>query len=103
MLSKPLKYAADCEMIITAPRIGMFKVERPEIVAWDFEQYVRLLVAAKAEGDEWYATICLAGEARLRVGEVNSLRWRKDVDMIAKTLTAAWRTLASIASVRYLM
>src|SRR5688572_30681699 len=57
VLSKPMKYAVDCELIAKAPRIGMFKVERPEIVAWDFEQYARLLVAAKAEGDEWYAAV----------------------------------------------
>ena len=62
----------------------MFKVERPEIVAWDFEQYARLLTAAKAEGDEWYAAACLAGEAGLRVGEVKALRWREDVDLIAE-------------------
>ena len=42
----------DCELITKAPRIGMFKVERPEIVAWEFEQYARLLTAAKAEGEE---------------------------------------------------
>jgi hypothetical protein len=36
VLSKPLNYAADCELIAKAPRIGMFKVERPEIEAWDF-------------------------------------------------------------------
>jgi len=69
VLSKPMKYALDCELIVKAPRIGMFKVERPEIVAWDFEQYARLLAAAKAEGEEWYAATCLAGEAGLRVGE----------------------------------
>jgi hypothetical protein len=33
VLSKPLKYAVDCEMIVKAPKIGMFKIERPEIVA----------------------------------------------------------------------
>ena len=33
VLSKELKYAADCELIAKAPKIGMFKVERPEIVA----------------------------------------------------------------------
>jgi len=53
VLSKPLRYAVDCEVMVKAPRIGMFKVERPEIVAWDFEQYARLLAAAKVEGDEW--------------------------------------------------
>src|SRR5262249_1826138 len=29
VLSKPLKYAVDCEVIDKAPRIGMFKCERP--------------------------------------------------------------------------
>lgn len=65
----------------------MFKVERPEIVAWGFAQYARLLAAAKLEGDEWYAAICLAGEAGLRVGETKALRWREDVDLVARTLT----------------
>ncbi len=54
VLSKP---AVDCEVLTKAPRIGMFRVERPEIVAWDFEQYARLLTAAKAEGEEWYAAV----------------------------------------------
>ena len=44
-------------------------------------------VSAKVEGDEWYAAACLAGEAGLRVGEVKALRWREDVDMVAKTIT----------------
>ena len=78
VLSKPMKYAVDCELIVKAPRIGMFKVERPEIVAWDFEQYARLLAAAKTEGEEWYAATCLAGEAGLRVGEIKALRRRDD-------------------------
>ena len=87
VLSKALRYAVDCELIAKAPKIGLFKVERPEIVAWDFEQYARILAAAKAEGEDWYAAVCLAGEAGLRVGEVKALRWREDVDMIAKTIT----------------
>src|SRR5262249_28680561 len=92
VLSKPMKYAVDCELIAKAPRIGMFKVERPEIVAWDFEQYARLLGAAKVEGEEWYAAVCLAGDAGLRVGEVKALRWREDIDMIAKTITVNFQT-----------
>jgi integrase len=92
VLSKALKYAADCEVIAKAPKIGMFKVERPEIVAWDFAQYARLLVAAKAESPEWYVGVCLAGEAGLRVGEVKALRWREDVDLIAKTITVNQQT-----------
>jgi len=92
VLSKPMKYAVDCELISKAPRIGMFKVERPEIVAWDFDQYVRILAAAKAESEEWYAGTCLAGEAGLRVGEIKALRWREDVDMVAKTITINFQT-----------
>ncbi|HWU86790.1 MAG TPA: tyrosine-type recombinase/integrase [Kofleriaceae bacterium] len=87
VLSKPLKYAVDCELIARAPKIGMFKVERPEVVAWDFAQYARLLAAAKLEGENWYAGVCLAGEAGLRVGEIKALRWREDVDMVARTIT----------------
>jgi integrase len=92
VLSKALKYAADCEVIAKAPKVGMFKVERPEIVAWDFAQYARLLTAAKAESPEWYVGVCLAGEAGLRVGEVKALRWREDVDLIAKTITVNQQT-----------
>src|SRR5262249_40226615 len=77
VLSKPLKYAVECEVIAKAPRVGLFKIERPEIVPWDFEQYARLLAAAKADSEEWYAGVCLAAEAGLRVGEVKALRWRE--------------------------
>jgi integrase len=92
VLSKALRYAVDCELITKMPKIGLFKVERPEIVTWDFDQYARLLTAAKAEGEDWYAAVCLAGEAGLRVGEIKALRWREDVDMIAKTITVNQQT-----------
>jgi integrase len=79
-------------LIVKVPKIGLFKVERPEIVAWDFEQYGRLLEAAKAAGEDWYAAVCLAGEAGLRVGEVKALKWREDVDMVARTITVNRQT-----------
>jgi integrase len=92
VLSKALRYAADCELIAKAPKVGLFKIERPEIEWWDFDQYARLLAAAKAEGEEWYVAVCLAGEAGLRVGETKALRWREDVDLIAKTITVNQQT-----------
>jgi hypothetical protein len=52
MLSKPLKYVVDCEVLMKAPKIGVFKVERPEIVGWDFAQYAPPLAAAKVDGEE---------------------------------------------------
>jgi integrase len=92
VLSKPLHYAAECNVIAHVPRMGLYKVERPEIESWDFEQYARLLAAAKIEGEDWYAAVCLAGEAGLRSGEIKALRWREDVDLIAKTITVNQQT-----------
>ena len=70
VLSKSLRYAADVELIDHTPRVGMFKLERPEFVCWDLAQYTRILEAATKEGDDWYVAVCLAGEAGLRVGEI---------------------------------
>lgn len=86
-LSKPLRYAEDVEVIVKAPKVGIFKVERAEIESWSAEQYARMLEAAKAESEFWYAAVCLCGEAGLRVGEVKALDWRRDIDLIAGTLT----------------
>lgn len=60
-------------MIDHAPSVGLLKVERPEIVARNLEEYARLLAAAKAMDPTWYAATCLAGEAGLRVGEIRAL------------------------------
>jgi integrase len=98
VLSKPLHYAAECNVIAKVPRMGLYKCERPEIEAWDFAQYARLLAAAKAEGEDWYAAVCLAGEAGLRVGEVKALRWREDVDLIARTLTVRQQTCNGVTT-----
>jgi integrase len=87
ILSKPLHYAADVDVIAKAPKVGLFKVEAPEIEFWEIEQYARLLTAAEKEGPVVQAAVSLAGEAGLRVGEVKALRWREDVDMVAGTVT----------------
>ena len=87
VLSKPLRYAVDVEVIDHAPRIGLLRVERPEIVCWEIEEYARILQAAREGAPHWYVATCLAGESGLRVGEVKALRWREDVDMVAATIT----------------
>ena len=94
VLSKPLHYAHKCKLIDSVPEIGILKVERPEIEAWDFDQYVRILETARRSHDEpeWYTAVCLAGEAGLRIGEIKALRWREDVDLIAGTLTVNFQT-----------
>jgi integrase len=88
VVSKALRYAADVDLIQRAPKVGLFKVERPEYVAWEIDEYVKMLAAARAEGPEWHVAVCLAGEAGLRIGEVRGLRW-DDVDLEAATITVA--------------
>ncbi len=87
VLSKTLRYAVDAELIDHSPKIRFRRTERPEIEAWNWDEYARILAAARAESPGWYAGVCLAGEAGLRVGEVRALRWREDVDLVAGTVT----------------
>ncbi|MFT3695812.1 MAG: site-specific integrase [Kofleriaceae bacterium] len=96
VLSKALRYAADSELIVKPPKVPMFKIERPEIFAWDYEQYSRVLSKAKADSEGWYAAVCLAGEAGLRVGEIKALKWREDVDMTARTITVRSQMLRKV-------
>jgi integrase len=87
VLSKSLRYAHRVRLIDSVPDIGMFKVERPEIEALSFEEYLRLLATATKDYEpEWYVAMCLAGEAGMRVGEVKALQW-EDIDLIAGTIT----------------
>ena len=87
VLSKSLRYAAEVELIEKVPRIRLRKVDRPEIEAWTIEEYAKLLAGARKEGPWWYAAVCLAGEAGLRIGEIRELRWREDIDLIDGYLT----------------
>lgn len=87
VLSKALNYAVDVELILRAPKVGLFRIERPEIEAWELDEYGRVLTAAQAYGPEWFVAVCLAGEAGLRVGEVKALKWAEDVDLIGETIT----------------
>jgi integrase len=92
VLSKALNYAEQARVISRSPYVGLLKVERPEIVAWSLEEYARLLAAAKALDPSWYVACCLAGEAGLRIGEVRALDWKRDVDLIAGTITVNKQT-----------
>jgi len=59
ILSKPLHYAVDVDLIAKAPKVGLFKVEAPEIEFWEIEQYARLLTAAEKEGPVVQAAVSL--------------------------------------------
>jgi integrase len=88
VLSKALNYAADVELIQRAPKVGLFRIERPEIEALEFGEYARVLAAAQAGDPIWFVAVCLAGEAGLRIGEVKALAWN-EVDRIAETITVS--------------
>jgi integrase len=87
VLSKALHYAKDVRIIPFVPTIGMLKVEPPEIVPWDFEQYGAALVSAQAEGYIWYVAALLAGDEGLRAGEIRALEWETGIDLVGKTIT----------------
>jgi integrase len=87
VLSKAMRYAEEARVIERAPTIKLYRLERPEVTWWEFDQYPRILAAAREEGPEWYAAVCLAGEAGLRIGEVRALHWSRDVDLVAGTIT----------------
>jgi integrase len=88
VLSKALRYAEEVEIIDKVPAIRLYRVERPEIVYWEFEEYGRLVDAARETGAAWRAAVLLAGEAGLRLGELLALRW-EHIDSIAGRITVA--------------
>jgi integrase len=87
VLSKALHYAEDVDLITKAPKVGIFKVEAPEIECWTLEEYPRIIAAAESETPQWHAAVLLAGDAGLRIGEAKALRWAEDVDLVAGTIT----------------
>jgi integrase len=94
VLSKALRYAQDARVIDRAPKVGLLKTERPEIMALELEEYAHLLATAKTFELRWYVAACLAGEAGLRNGEIRELRWAEDIDLVAETITVnrqSWR------------
>jgi integrase len=93
VLSKALRYAEDVRLIDQAPKVGLLRAERPEIVTWSLEEHGRILRAAKEKMEPtWFVAACLTGEAGLRIGEVRALDWRRDVDLVAGTITVNKQT-----------
>ena len=92
VLSKPLRYAVDVEVIDrTCRKIGLLKSSVPRSCAGTSRvrahpSRLRRRRARVVCGG------CLAGEAGLRVGEVKALRWREDVDLVAGTITVNQQT-----------
>ena len=87
VLSKSLRYAEEAGVIERAPRIRLYRNERPEIVHWEIDEYAGI-VGAALDDPAWRLAVLLGGEAGLRLGEILALRWT-DVDFQGGVVTVA--------------
>ena len=75
-----LKKAVDWDVIERMPcTIRLLPIPNPSAGFYDFEEYERLMEAAKADPNA-YLVVLLGGEAGLRCGEMMALEWQ-DVDL----------------------
>jgi integrase len=84
VVSKMLRYAEEREVIGRAPRVRLLKTAQSKYDFFTFEEYEQLLATASSE-PEWRATILVAAEAGLRMGEIIALEW-SDVNLQAGNL-----------------
>lgn len=74
LISKILKVAVEWDVIPTVPcRITRLKVQAPHPEFYDFEEFERIVGAAKRLGANHYLTVLLGGDAGLRRGEIIAL------------------------------
>ena len=80
VLNVLLKKAVEWNVIDRMPcMIRLLPIPKPSTGFYDFEEYERLVAAAKVEPNA-YLIVLLGGEAGLRCGEMMALEWR-DVDL----------------------
>src|SRR4029453_17248397 len=68
------------------------KVSKGNVSFYDFDEYERLVAAAKAIDHRTYLLVLLSGEAGLRSGEMVALEWT-DVDLVKRLVCvqrSAW-------------
>ena len=92
VLNTLLKKAVEWGVIERMPcTIRLLKVSKGAVAFYDFEEYERLVAAAKAIDVRTYLLVLLSGEAGLRSGEMVALEWT-DIDLVKRhALRAAQR------------
>src|SRR5712691_4202187 len=81
VLNVLLKRAVEWDVIDRMPcAIRLLPIPKPSAGFYDFEEYERLVEAAKAGDPNAYLIVLLGGDAGLRCGEMMALEWR-DVDL----------------------
>jgi integrase len=81
VLSSALNVARSWGIISTVPTIKMVKAESPPAPFYDFDQYAKLVEAARAAGSKYLLAVLLGGDAGLRRGEMLAIR-KADVDLV---------------------
>ena len=94
VLNVLLKKAVEWDVIErTSCTIRLLPVPKPSAGFYDFDDYERLVAAAKAKDSAAYLIVLLGGEAGLRCGEIIALQW-SDVDLGKRQLCverSEWR------------
>src|SRR5262249_50591070 len=94
VLNVLLKQALDWTVITEMPcTIRLLATSRPQMGFYHFDEYERLVSAAKAMDSSVYLIVLLGGEAGLRCGEIIALEWG-DVDLGKRQLCiqrSEWR------------
>jgi integrase len=94
VLSVLLKKAVEWNVVDRMPCvIRLLRVQKPSMGFYDFEEYERLVTAAKAHGSVAHLIVLLGGDAGLRCGEMIGLEW-DDVDLGKRQLCvqrSEWR------------
>ena len=86
VLNVLLKKAVEWEVIERMPcTIRLLPVPRASTSFYDFDEYERLVTAAKATDVRAYLLVLLGGEAGLRLGEMVALEW-SDMDLTKRQL-----------------
>ena len=94
VLSVLLKKAVEWDVIEKVPcTIRLVRAPKPSMGFYDFDEYERLLQAAKELGPTAHLVSLLGGEAGLRCGEIIGLEW-SDVDLVKRQMCiqrSEWR------------
>jgi integrase len=94
VLSVLLKKAVEWTVIDQMPcTIRLLKVQKPSMGFYDFDEYERLIEAAKNSGAVPHLITLLGGDAGLRCGEIIGLEW-SDVDFTKRQICvqrSEWR------------
>jgi len=86
VLSVMLKQAAEWEVIDRVPcTIRLLSIPKPSASFHDFDEYERLVKAARDTDARAHVIVLLGGDAELRCGEMMALEWA-DVDLVKRQL-----------------